>query len=806
MVNNNEISADTKNRVRNAGARKQSRFKEQAELDRISKTVIAIPRYSDRFILFRRNRRQKAKQLIQVADETPQLNAQHPIFTAQRFTDLPLSTRTLDGLAATGFSELTPIQRLAIPQALAGRDVLAAAPTGSGKTLAFLVPMLEVLWRDKWNTLDGLGALILSPTRELSMQIFDVIRSVARRHLISAGLVIGGKDFKGESDKVGSMNVLVGTPGRLLHHMDHVVDFECASLKILVLDEADKILDMGFSSTLDAIMQNLPSERQTLLFSATQTKDIKSLARLSLKKPEYVSVSNAASGSVLTNKPGKVDEGVDDKHPAADLNSNVKIVGVPSGLSQSYAVVELHQKLSVLWSFIKTHLKAKMIIFLSSGKQVRFVFEAFCKLRPGMSLLHIHGNMKQLRRTEIYDAFCRTRSAALFATDVASRGLDFPDVEWVVQMDCPDDVSTYIHRVGRTARFKSSGRAMLLLNAGMEENFIKRLEEKKLRLHRTRINPGRLTSIEPRVMALVTSSQELRELAQRAYVFYLKSVHQKGDKDVFDVGAIDLGALAKSFGLSVTPKVGFRTEGKNSIGDTSKTKTVFGYKLRNWKCLTEDGDTAKDTNSISEGPGRTGTIGKSDDDSGDILTLKRTHLDGNTVEIIGDVEEMGLESRPIQRKRKRRKIDLLKGMPSINRVVFDEEGNKIHAGDVNPKDENQSGDDSHNDILQYAASVSQQLAESATEDRIRERERVKALHSKRRQKERLSGRTLPIDMEGNKLSDGSKNGQGGKSYGIRIKYTDDNPSSSAESDVEEDIGGDVNEQEKLALQILQSRS
>ena len=189
---------------------------------------------------------------------------------------------------------MTDIQSKSIPISLKGKDVLGAARTGSGKTLAFLIPILERLYRAKWGPNDGLGALIISPTRELAIQIFDVLRKMGCFHTYSAGLVIGGKDLKQEQDRLSRMNILVATPGRLLQHMDQTIGFDASNVQLLVLDEADRILDMGFANTLNAIVENLTKDRQTLLFSATQTKKVKDLARLSLKEPEYVAVREAA--------------------------------------------------------------------------------------------------------------------------------------------------------------------------------------------------------------------------------------------------------------------------------------------------------------------------------------------------------------------------------------------------------------------------------------------------------------------------------------------------------------------------------
>ena len=305
---------------------------------------------------------------------------------------------------------MTRIQRIAIPHALAGRDVLGAAKTGSGKTLAFLIPTLERLYRERWGEGDGVGALIISPTRELALQIFEVLRGLARRHSdVTAALITGGKDFRSEQDHVARMNIIVCTPGRLLQHFEQTPSFHCEDLKVLVLDEADRILDMGFENELNAILSHLPSTgtRQTLLFSATQTKSVKQLARLSLSQPEYVSVHEQAR------------------------------FATPERLKQHVAEVPLPQKIDVVYSFLRTHLRHKIIIFFSSCKQVRFVYEGLKRMRPGVPLMALHGKVKQARRSYVYQSFVDKKpghGVVLFATDIAARGLDFPGVDWVIQV------------------------------------------------------------------------------------------------------------------------------------------------------------------------------------------------------------------------------------------------------------------------------------------------------------------------------------------------------------------------------------
>jgi len=180
-------------------------------------------------------------------------------------------------LEKSGFTELTDIQRASIPHALAGRDVLGAAKTGSGKTLAFIVPILERLYHQRWAAEDGLAALIISPTRELAMQIMQVLRKVGAGHYsLAAGLVTGGISFLEEQKNIRRMSILVATPGRLLQHLEQTPGFGLEELRVLVLDEADRLLDMGFKENINAILEATPSppQRQTLLFSATQTRSV----------------------------------------------------------------------------------------------------------------------------------------------------------------------------------------------------------------------------------------------------------------------------------------------------------------------------------------------------------------------------------------------------------------------------------------------------------------------------------------------------------------------------------------------------
>ena len=468
----------------------------------------------------------------------------------ETFADLPLSSATHSGLKASSFITLTPIQLQAVPSGLRGNDILGAARTGSGKTLAFLIPVLENLFRRKWTEYDGLGALILSPTRELAIQIFEVLRKIGRNHTFSAGLVIGGKSLQEERERLGRMNILVATPGRMLQHLDQTADFDVGNLQILVLDEADRIMDMGFKDTVDAIIDHLPpaGQRQTLLFSATQTKRVSDLARLSLKDPQFVAVNEAGqNGEAAT----------------------------PEKLQQNYVLTPLPEKLDVLWSFIRSNLKAKTLVFLSSGKQVRFVYEAFRHLQPGIPLMHLHGRQKQTARLDITTKFSKTQTAVLFSTDVAARGLDFPAVDWVVQVDCPEDVDTYIHRAGRTARYHRDGRAVLFLDPSEEEAMLSALAVKKINLEKINVRQKKQTSIETQLQNMCFKDPELKYLGQKAFISYVRSIHIQKNKDIFNVKNLALDEYASSLGLPGAPKIKF-VKGDDAKAKKNKSRQLAG--------------------------------------------------------------------------------------------------------------------------------------------------------------------------------------------------------------------------------------
>lgn len=576
-----------------------------------------------------------------------------------KFEDMPLSEATVEGLKNSHFVSCTDVQKRAIPTALQGHDLLGAARTGSGKTLAFLIPLLECLHRNKWTDFDGLGALVISPTRELAVQIFQVLRKIGRCHNFSAGLVIGGKDVNVEAERLAKLNILICTPGRLLQHMDQTSGFDLSNVKMLVLDEADRILDMGFKKTMDAILDNLPIDRQTLLFSATQTKSVSDLARLSLSDPKYISANPDTTSST------------------------------PKNLEQNYVCVELQDKLDTLWGFLKTHTKFKIIVFFSSSKQVRYVFETFKTLQPGIPLLHLHGKQKQGARLDVVSKFSRASSSCLFATDIVARGMDFPAVHWVVQVDCPEDAATYIHRVGRSARFGKSGKALLFLTPSEEPAMIQRLEAKHIPINKLTIRPSKKKSIRNQLQALCFKSPEIKYLGQKAFISYYKSIFIQHDKEIFQFDKLPSEEFAESLGLPGAPQIKLGKSAQQQR-DEANTKKNQSRALQRLMRANDEGEVEeeekevrtkydkmferKNQNVLSDhylNMVKGGVEEEADEE--DFMTVKRQdHI------LMSDDEDSALSNVPTSKRAAKQALSKkqslkTKGMPT--KMVFDDEGN-----------------------------------------------------------------------------------------------------------------------------------
>merc|ERR1719160_1795640 len=449
----------------------------------------------------------------------------HPagFFSEMHFEALKINDPLKRALKEANFETLTEIQAKSIPLLLDGKDVLAAAKTGSGKTLSFLIPAVDLLYNVKFTPRNGVGALVLSPTRELAMQIYDVLRTISKYISQTLGIVVGGMNRRPEADKLGKgVNVLVATPGRLLDHMQNTRGFVYHNLIDLIIDEADRILEIGFEEEMNAIIKLLPKQRRTSLFSATQTNKVADLARLSLKKPVFVEAKDNTTATV-------------------------------SGLTQGYVVCPSHSRFLLLFTFLKRNRDKKVMVFMSSCNSAKFHDELLNYI--DMPVTCIHGHKKQTARSSTYYSFCSAEKGILVCTDVAARGLDIPRVDWIVQYDPPDEPKEYIHRVGRTARGAGGvGKALLFLTPE-ELGFLRYLRKAVVPVPEYSFPSNKLSNIQSQLERVIEKNYHLHRSSRDAYRSYIHAYAAHSHKDCFDVNSLDLASVAKAFGFSAPPKV-----------------------------------------------------------------------------------------------------------------------------------------------------------------------------------------------------------------------------------------------------------
>nr|CAD7462876.1 unnamed protein product [Timema tahoe] len=432
---------------------------------------------------------------------------------------------TLKGVSDLGFTTMTEIQARSIPPLLEGRDLVGSAKTGSGKTLAFLIPAIELIYKLRFMPRNGTGCIIISPTRELSMQTFGVLKEMMKYHHHTYGLLMGGTNRQTEAQKLSKgINILVATPGRLLDHLQNTPEFIFKNLQCLIIDEADRILEIGFEEEIKQIINLLPKRRQTMLFSATSTSKTEGLLKLALKKePVYV--------------------GVDDLKDKATVE----------GLEQGYVVCPSEKRFLLLFTFLKKNRKKKVMVFLSSCMSVKYYHELLNYI--DLPVMSIHGKQKQTKRTTTFFEFCNADTGILLCTDVAARGLDIPAVDWIVQFDPPDDPKEYIHRVGRTARGEGGrGHALLILRPE-ELGFLRYLKQARIPLNEFDFSWSKIADIQLQLEKLISKNYFLNMSAKSAYKSYVRAYDSHHLKQIFDVETLDLAKVALSFGFKVPPSV-----------------------------------------------------------------------------------------------------------------------------------------------------------------------------------------------------------------------------------------------------------
>lgn len=355
-----------------------------------------------------------------------------------KFTELNLEDSVLDALDAMNFKECTPVQEQTIPVILEGRDLIGVAQTGTGKTAAYLLPVINQLSKGGYPA-DAINCVIMAPTRELAQQIDQQMEGFSYFMPVSSVAIYGGNDgIRFEQEKKGltlGADVVIATPGRLISHLS-LGYVDLSKVSFFILDEADRMLDMGFSDDIMQIVKYLPKERQTIMFSATMPAKIQQLAKTILNDPAEVKIA--------VSKP-------------AD-----KII-------QAAYVCYEGQKLNIIQNLFKEQKPERVIIFASSKLKVKEVAKALKRLN--LNVGEMHSDLDQSQRDEIMHEFRNGRISMLVATDIVARGIDIDDIRLVINYDVPHDNEDYVHRIGRTARANNDGCAITFVSETEQTRF-----------------------------------------------------------------------------------------------------------------------------------------------------------------------------------------------------------------------------------------------------------------------------------------------------------------------------------------------
>ena len=355
-----------------------------------------------------------------------------------RFDELPLCDAVLDGLQAMNFKEATPVQAETIPVILQKRDVIACAQTGTGKTAAFILPLLHNLQAEP-HAEDKVNAIIMAPTRELAQQIDQQMEGFSYFTSFSSVAVYGGNDSQAwDVQRRGlqkGADVVIATPGRLLSHIN-LYDIDFSHVKYFILDEADRMLDMGFFDDIMQVVNRLPKDRQTIMFSATMPPKIRLLAKTILHDPVEVKIA---------------------------------ISRPPESIMQTAYICYEAQKQAIIRHLFVGQEANKVIIFSGSKLKVKELFKTFRQM--GLSVGEMHSDLDQVQRDHIMHEFKNNRVNILVATDIVSRGIDIDDISLVINYDVPHDAEDYVHRIGRTARASAKGMSITFVSEEEQYKF-----------------------------------------------------------------------------------------------------------------------------------------------------------------------------------------------------------------------------------------------------------------------------------------------------------------------------------------------
>ncbi|XP_078729700.1 ATP-dependent RNA helicase DDX55 [Lampetra fluviatilis] len=469
-----------------------------------------------------------------------------------------LSRGVEETLEALGFTTTTPVQAATIPLFLNNKDVAAEAVTGSGKTLAFVIPIIEMLLRrDGGLHKMEVGAIIITPTRELAVQIDEVLGHFLQRFpQFSHILFIGGSNPMDDVHKfqANGGHVIVATPGRLedlFKRSDEGLDLRGAvrNLDVLVLDEADRLLDMGFEACLNTILSFLPKQRRTGLFSATQTQELEALVRAGLRNPVRIAVKERGAAESSTRR-------------------------TPARLDNFYVICRAEQKFNQLIAFLRARKQEKHLVFFSTCAGVEYFGKALQTLLHGVTVMSIHGKMKD-KRNKIFATFRSLPSGLLVCTDVMARGIDIPEVDWVLQFDPPSSASAFVHRCGRTARIGNHGSALVFL-LPMESAYVNFLSINQKCPLTERAIQRNVVDVLPQVRKAARTDRAVYEKGMQAFVSCVQAYAKHECSLIFRIKDMDLGALARGFALLRLPRMpelrGVRVTG--FVPDTIDTDTI----------------------------------------------------------------------------------------------------------------------------------------------------------------------------------------------------------------------------------------
>ncbi|XP_046569234.1 ATP-dependent RNA helicase DDX55-like [Haliotis rubra] len=448
-----------------------------------------------------------------------------------------LSKETLSAIKALKFKRMTPVQAACIPQFLRNKDVAVEAVTGSGKTLAFLLPLLEMLKkRETPLKKHEVGAVILTPTRELAIQIDEVLSHFLQYFSdFSSVLFIGGANVGANIDKflAHGGNIVIATPGRMEDMFQRKQGaFNLAgsvkALEVLVLDEADRLLDMGFTASINTILSYLPKQRRTGLFSATQTDEVENLIRAGLRNPLRITVKEKLS------------------------TESESLQRTPLTLKNYYMIVDADEKFNQLLHFLKEHKQEKVMVFFSTCASVDYFSRALQHILKKSQILYPWKNETETKQDILN--FRQLTSGVLTCTDVMARGVDIPEVHWVIQFDPPSSASSFVHRCGRTARIGNNGNALVMLLPA-EDTYTTFISiNQKVPMEQLEM-AEEVHNYLPAVQKLAGKDRAIYEKGMRAYVSFVQSYAKHECSVIFRVKDLDFGKLATGFGLLKIPKM-----------------------------------------------------------------------------------------------------------------------------------------------------------------------------------------------------------------------------------------------------------